>query len=117
MGVIKEIAHWILNLNLFQKVETMRDTDSNNIHKQKQSTRVYLVTLTTSFMVLILFTMLTKKDFEITVKSPSLLTYNDLEKNFLTTLSCPCQHVAIKYDSFLSIRPIYHQVKINRHLF
>jgi hypothetical protein len=45
-----------------------------------------------------------------TVTTPSLATFNDLQVMYSDTLKCPCSTVAIPYQKFLSLSPILHQV-------
>ena len=43
------------------------------------------------------------------VTKPDLQTYLELSKDYSSTLTCPCEHVAIKYEKFIRMNPRYHQ--------
>jgi hypothetical protein len=45
-----------------------------------------------------------------TVLSPSIVTFEKLHAIYSNTLSCTCQQIAIPYGSFVTIKPIFHQV-------
>ena len=44
------------------------------------------------------------------IQKPSLSTYQDLAIRFPDSLQCPCSHISIKYKSFITIVPRFHQV-------
>jgi len=63
-----------------------------------------------SSLILLLFTALSTEIITITVRTPSLTTYNDLLAVHSTTLRCPCSTMIIPYEKFISLSPTLHQV-------
>ncbi|CAF1176295.1 unnamed protein product [Adineta steineri] len=97
----------VKRLNLFK---VANERTENNIKQQKIITRVYLILLTGSFLILLFFTSLSTQTVTITVKKPSLSIFNDLQAVHPDTLKCPCSTVAIPYQKFVSLSPILHQI-------
>ena len=99
----------MVELNLFTSIPP--STDPNIIRKNRHTTRVYLVLLITAFFILILYTSLRQVTITAIVKSPSMSKYTELSLKYPLTLQCPCSHIAIKYNKFISqIEPQYHQI-------
>jgi len=99
----------IVELNLFASIPPSKDP--NIIRINRQTTRVYLVLLITAFFILILYTSLRQVTITAIVKSPSVSEYTELSLQYPLTLQCPCSHIAIKYNKFISqIEPQYHQI-------
>ncbi|CAF1313680.1 unnamed protein product [Adineta ricciae] len=82
----------------------------NDIKQQKIMTRIYLILLTVSFLILILLTSLESETTLINESNPSLITYNNLQKSYLSSLQCPCSKTIISYKKFLSLSPIFHDI-------
>ncbi|CAF4167289.1 unnamed protein product, partial [Adineta steineri] len=94
-------------LNLFKTAE---DRTENSIKQQKITTYVYLILLTGSLLVLIIFTSLSTQTVTIHEVNPSLMIYKDLQAMYSSTLKCPCSNIVIRYDKFMSLSPTLHQV-------
>ena len=97
-------------LNLFVTPETRNSNDTELIHDQILSTRIYIVLLTTIIIVIALFTVLRPIPIAETIATPSLDTYLKLEATHATSLSCLCRQPTVTYANFFSIEPIFHQV-------
>ena len=116
MQVVKRTLQWLIKLNLFRDNNESNVGNEQTLRDQLLSTRVYLILLSASFIVLILFSNLTNKTISVTVSKPSLDTFEHLQATFLNTLSCPCENIAVPYSSFLSFKFTYHQVRHSEYL-
>ena len=111
MAIIIDFFYKLRELNLFHETNTVDQVDAQILRDQILSTRVYLVLLITSLFVFLLFLSVSMKPVSVTVTSPSLDMYRELQLAYPTTLSCPCKNMSISVGEFLSITPIYHQVR------
>ncbi|CAF1328047.1 unnamed protein product [Adineta ricciae] len=96
----------LIELNLFQRPID----DNNNIRYQYDATRLYIVSIVLSILILS-----TYKYFDIvmhytTILNPSESQYLTLEKKYSISLSCPCSSISMPYSIFLKIEPRYHHV-------
>ncbi|CAF1427266.1 unnamed protein product [Adineta steineri] len=62
--------------------------------------------LTTFYM----FSAFTPRVIPIEINKPSLKIYEDLYKEYNDTLKCPCSQLSMKYESFLTLTPRFHEV-------
>ena len=95
---------YLLELNLFKSGIENEQTATN----ERRSTRLYLSLLTVSIIILTFYYTVTPFTETITLESPSFTKYSTLARQ--TSLQCACSIVAIKYETFLQIRPSYHEV-------
>ena len=116
MQVVKRTLQWLIKLNLFGDANENDIENEQTLRDQLLSTRVYLILLSASFIVFILFSSLTNITVSVTVSKPSLDTFEHLQAIFLDALSCPCQNIAVRYSSFLSFKFTYHQVRYFEYL-
>ena len=63
-----------------------------------------------ALMILALFNGLGQTAISATVDSPSILVFEQLQAEYPTKLSCPCERVAVPYSTFVSVTVSYHQV-------
>ena len=96
-------------MNFFIKETAISDME-NAADVAVIASRIYLVLLSTSIVVLVLFTGLIESTTSVTVQSPSLEIYDKLQAQYSQLLSCPCEKIAIPYKNFVSIDISYHQV-------
>ena len=99
----------LLTMNLFQK-ESSISRRENAQHLAVVSSRVYVVLLTLSVLILGLSNGLGDTTTSVTVPSPSLDTFERLQATYPTAVSCPCLRVAVPYRAFLTVTASYHQV-------
>ena len=87
-------------------------SDMENVHEVAiLASRIYLVLLGSSISVLMLYTGLIQLTTSVTIQSPSLALYDQLQEEYPQLLSCPCKQIATPYGKFISIAVSYHQVK------
>lgn len=74
------------------------------------STYVYLITLATSFVILVVCISQVTLQQWIIIDSPSYDMYIELYKNHGETLSCPCTIINIQQGEIIHIEPRFHQI-------
>ena len=76
-------------------------------------TRVYVVILALIVIVLVLYTSFTPHTRSITISTPSLAYFEELQATFPNTLSCACSKVEIPNSNMIAISPPrFHQVRL-----
>ena len=96
-------------MNLF-KNENLRSRGMYSQTMIAVSSRIYVTALAVAVVALALFNGMTEVTIPTSVEAPSLATFERLQVAYPSTLSCPCQNVAIQYSTVLSVSPVYHQV-------
>ena len=114
--VIIRLLNNLRSLNLFVKPGTQNSDDIQLIRDQILSTRLYIVLLTTSILVIALFTVLRPISVTETVSKPSLSTYLRLEAAYESTLSCLCSQPTVQYTHFFSLEAVFHEVNVYKRL-
>ncbi|CAF4250633.1 unnamed protein product, partial [Rotaria sp. Silwood2] len=110
---VRVIWYWLktqtLELNMFNSEETWHNDYFRRI--SVISTRVYLLLLTIALIILITNNTLTIQTQQFTVNEPSQATFEQLQANskYSSTLECPCQKIAIAFNSFIFISVHFHQ--------
>ena len=99
----------LINMNFFQIESSI--SEMQNVHRVAiLSSRVYLVLLTLSAVILGLFSGLGVSIVSVTVNSPSIAAFEQLHFTHPTTLKCPCTSIAIPHNTSLFISASFHQV-------
>lgn len=97
----------ILNLNIYITTdEDSTETRRNHI----QSTRVFLVLISLSMVILTGYTMLSERTYTVNVQNLSQSEYERLQAIYPNTLTCPCSKISIPLGSFINISVTFHQV-------
>ena len=99
-----------LELNLLESEASWDD-----LHRRRDEiidTRIYLLVLTFSVMILIVYTTIIGQTQTYTIRYPSQSSFEQLVSNsrYSPTLDCPCQNISILYNSLISISTHYHQI-------
>ena len=102
-------------LNLFESKKDSSLTEEERgkiIHEQKISTRIYLVLIILSMMVIIVYGLVVERTITATVKAPTAETFLQLATRYQTTVQCPCHlsNIVIKYNQFVQIETRLHTV-------
>lgn len=108
-NVLLAIRSIFLKMNFYKK-ESFIVQAANIEHMAILASRIYVILLTMSVVILTFFNGLTTVTVSETVSSPSLAIFEKLYAAYPSTLSCSCQKVAISYDTILTVIPTYHQV-------
>jgi hypothetical protein len=103
-SIITSLKSHLLELNLFKSGTENEQTVLN----ERRSTRLYLFLLIISILILTFYYTITPFTETITLESPSFVKYSIFARE--ASLQCACSKVAIKYETFLQIKPTYHEV-------
>ncbi|CAF1210515.1 unnamed protein product [Adineta steineri] len=100
----------LLKLNLFES-ELSWDDDQRR-QREIIITRVYLLFLMAAVAILVIYTFIETQTKIVTIPKPSQNEFDQLRLNpqYSTTLDCPCKSITVPYNSFISIKPYYHQL-------
>ncbi|CAF1309564.1 unnamed protein product, partial [Adineta ricciae] len=104
---LRKYGKLLQQMNLYK---TPADRTANGIKQQRIITYIYIILLTGSFMIFLLFHSLNTENVTITERNPSFDTYNNLKVLYKDTLKCPCSTMIIPYKEFLRLDPSMHQV-------
>ena len=76
------------------------------------ATRFYVLLLILSTTILIIYSSIEKQTFYVVIPQPSQAQFESLQTTvqYASTLDCPCRHISIPYDRFISIRSQFHQL-------
>lgn len=74
------------------------------------STRLYILLLILGLIILFFYSSISTQIRSITIKSPSSDVYQQLSQQYLSTLTCPCSQISIKYSSIIDINATLHQI-------
>ena len=101
-----KIKQSIIELNLFRD----RSQDLLYIRQGRITTRLYILLLTGTISILIVYTSISIQTINQTIQSPPQELYEVLQKQYPHTLQCPCSVVAIPYKELIEVMPVYHQL-------
>ncbi|CAF1092898.1 unnamed protein product [Adineta steineri] len=104
----RKCTNVLFNFNLFPSVPP--STDEHKLRTQRISTRLYILLLILSTTILLLYTSLENVTTTVNIATPALPKYEQLYSKYSQTLTCPCQHISVNYERFLSIEYTLHQV-------
>jgi hypothetical protein len=109
---IKEFFRFIkqklIELNLFNSIPPSQD--ENVLRQERYTTRIYLILLVLTVMILTLFTSIKPQTIRVIIKSPLLKDFIQLYDQYSLTLDCPCSQPAIDRRFISDIKPHYHEV-------
>jgi hypothetical protein len=111
MESIRWVFIYLSQLNWFIENNKKEGNTPEKKRQQVLSTRVYIILLTVSLIILVLFVSLSKTTVFITETKPSISTFQRLQAAYPDTLTCPCEHISVPSKAFMSIIPKYHQVR------
>ena len=108
---IDKLQQWLVakirNINVYIETNDDRPQVREN---QIRATRIYLVLLIFSICILSTYTALSRQTQTVVIKNPSQTEYEHLEALYPNTISCPCLHTIISYETFVTISVTFHQV-------
>lgn len=105
---LRQMFNKIWQLNLFTSKPP--ETDPHQIRQQIISTRIYVILLTFSIVILTIYTAaipITETQIQ---QLPNVEKYLQLYEKYPETLSCPCKQIAVSYENFVEINYTLHQV-------
>ena len=100
----------LFQLNLFN-TELSWDDDRRR-HKEILTTRIYIVLLIICNAILIIYTLIEIQTQITKIPNPTREEFEQfrLKTSSSAVFDCPCEHILIPYQSFISIRPHFHQL-------
>lgn len=107
--LVASVENMIMKMNFF-RTESSISRIENADQIALISSRIYIVLLVLTLLVLALLDGLNQTTISITVSSPTVATIEQLQDAYPNRFSCPCMQIAVPYSTFLSITASYHQV-------
>ncbi|CAF0769385.1 unnamed protein product [Adineta steineri] len=104
----QKLSSTVRNFNLFSS--TTLSTDEHQLQNQRISTRLFIILLTLSLTILVLYTSLINVTKTIDISSPTIAQYSQLYSTYPQTLDCTCTDISIDYDKFLQVNYTLHQI-------
>ncbi len=74
------------------------------------ATLLYFILVFISLCPIILLSDFSSQTINEIISDPSIEQYQELEKEYSSTLICPCTHISIPYEDFFKIEVKYHQI-------
>ncbi|CAF1411108.1 unnamed protein product [Adineta steineri] len=99
---------FLQNFNLFPSIPP--STDEYQLRNQRVSTRLFIILLTVSLLILILYTSLINVTQTVNINAPTIAQYSQLYATYPQTVTCPCTKISITYDKFLHFQYTFHPV-------
>ncbi|CAF4372570.1 unnamed protein product [Didymodactylos carnosus] len=105
----RTVEDYLKQLNLFSSYPPL--TDGHERQNELISTRVYLVTLIASLIILVICTAVIPRTLTVSIESPSLEQYIQLYRKYPQTLTCQCSATGVLYEKFIQLSVTrYHQL-------
>jgi hypothetical protein len=102
----------LANLNVFPVRDFGSNIDRITAKRLGQwATLLYMVLLVIGMVILALYIIFQPENFTKTFDKPSLQLYEQLFQRYENKLKCSCSSIASKYDQFVKIEPMFHQVR------
>ena len=108
-GLRIKLSTWWITIKRYNKFDSASQQISI-ARLERIFTRLYVLIMCSAFIILATYTVLTLKTTIYTASNPSQSTYVALLAQHADTLECPCQHVAVPYDKFISVEWKLHQL-------
>ena len=96
--VFAEIYRSIVNLNLF----TTLSANIAELQDQRLYTRVYLVVYSISLGLFLFYAEVIERKIIKTHRITSVTEYERLHEQYADGLNCPCMHISIPYNDFVT---------------
>lgn len=106
--MLMAILTYLKNLNFFSFPST--STNEYEVQNERLSTRIFIVTLLISILIILTYTSQVNITKNIEVKQPSYELFQSFRILHSQTLRCLCDNVAISYESFITLKPEFHQL-------
>ena len=101
-------THSLRILNMFPSKSSINN--QHQLQNQRISTRLFIVLLTSSLLILVLYTSLINVTQTVTINQPTLTQYIELSSTHAQTLTCDCRQISINYQTFLQIKYTFHEI-------
>lgn len=95
------------NVNVYVEAD---DESHDTRAEQIRATRLFIVLISISTVILVTYTMGSQRIITVEVKNISQAEYERLQAIYPNTFTCPCSQVSISLGSINSIHVTFHQV-------
>lgn len=97
----------ILTLNLF-KSKNKRSNEQR--YRQRIATRIFIILLSCSLTILILFVSLDNSLHTRTIQNPTIDQYSAFFQRYSDSVQCPCTTISVEYQDFIWFQPHFHTI-------
>ena len=104
----QRLSSFIRDLNIFPSVPP--SINEADLHNQRLSTRLFIVLLTLSTIILTVYTSLVTLTHTIDVKTPTFIQYAYLYSIHSQSLVCACSQASIDYERIFHVQYTLHEV-------
>lgn len=77
---------------------------------ERQTTRLYMLSMILAFVVLLSYTVATKEAQVHTIRNPSQQIYDKIYAEHSDTIECTCSGISIPYSTFIAVDASYHEI-------
>ncbi|CAF1235164.1 unnamed protein product [Adineta steineri] len=106
--MFSKLVLYFKTLNLFASSSTINN--EYELKNERISTRIFILLLTFSLLITLIYTAQVDITHTVEVKNPSIDQFQLLSLRYSDTLHCPCKNLAIHYESFIILKPQFHQL-------
>ena len=106
--VWQRIQREVMELNLFRTRE--EQYDFYELQTSRLTTRTFFILTFVCILVLSIYTTVMIRPQTIVISDPSQTAFRDLHSKYSSTLKCPCDRIAVEYETFTDLSPRYHSV-------
>lgn len=104
---VKQLLNqYILGLNILQR----HGSDEQQVKYQRIATRIYMVILTLSLIVLSFYIFVRESTRRKTIVTPLQRQYDELYRVHGDNLYCSCSSISTEYSTFVHIEASFHQI-------
>ncbi|CAF1082825.1 unnamed protein product [Adineta ricciae] len=108
LGLIRKLYQYLGTLNLFESIPP--STDEYQLRTERITTRVFIILLTFSLSLILLYHSLIETTKTDAHKTPTLEKYERFYSLYPNTLTCPCKNILIRYTEIVEIKYSLHEV-------
>ncbi|CAF4010727.1 unnamed protein product [Adineta steineri] len=92
------------------EIEDPNKRSIEQIQHQRIYTRIFIILLSFSLFIILIYVSVENITQIITVKNPSIDQFNQLYQRYSNNLQCPCKTLSIQYQNFIQFNPRFHSV-------
>ena len=100
--------HRIREWNLFRDPFVVNN--AHQLRNQLISTRVFLLCYSVCVVSYCMYLLMARTTIDIAVESPTMEQFGHLLAQYPYTLSCPCSNLSIRHQTFISLKPAFHEM-------
>ena len=110
--VVKLLYTRLVALNMFPPRNFGSRLNQNKAKRLGQwTTRLYIVLLVASVVIWALQSAIEPRILTKSFTNPTFDEYRSLSRTHGDALLCPCSSISLKYEQFVQINPVFHQVR------